>query len=163
MGKNMDEDRPNTGVTPIPSRSGLIYLTPSLYGTLLLVVYFVLAILTILFPSEPIKCSKEAVCQLRPCFMDDSYGIDVMVRHVSIDSSHFNFLSFLFSLVFSNFQSRYFEFDTVGCIKSKVREFSFRYCPPRRRTTLLCVFIFGYSCSSRGILKSECNNIFRIR
>ncbi len=59
---------PNTGLTPIPSRSGLIYLTPSLYGTLLLV-YFVLAILTILLPSEPIKCSKEAVCQLRPCFM----------------------------------------------------------------------------------------------
>ena len=59
---------PNMGLTPIPSRSGLIYLTPSLYGTLLLV-YFVLAILTILSPSEPIKCSKEAVCQLRPCFM----------------------------------------------------------------------------------------------
>jgi hypothetical protein len=59
---------PNTGLTPIPSRSGLIYLTPSLYGTLRLV-YLVLAILTILFPSEPIKCSKEAVCQLRPCFM----------------------------------------------------------------------------------------------
>ena len=59
---------PNTGLTPIPSRSGLIYLTPSLYGTLLLV-NFVLAILTILSPSEPIKCSKEAVCQLRPCFM----------------------------------------------------------------------------------------------
>ena len=56
------------GLTPIPSRSGLIYLTPSLYGTLLLV-NFVLAILTILSPSEPIKCSKEAVCQLRPCFM----------------------------------------------------------------------------------------------
>ena len=56
---------PNMGLTPIPSRSGLIYLTPSLYGTLLLV-YFVLAILTILSPSEPIKCSKEAVCQLRP-------------------------------------------------------------------------------------------------
>ena len=52
----------------IPSRLGLIHLTLSLYGTLLLV-YFVLAILTILFPSEPIKCSKEAVCQLRPCFM----------------------------------------------------------------------------------------------
>ena len=30
---------PNTGLTPIPSRSGLIYLTPSLYSTLLLV-YF---------------------------------------------------------------------------------------------------------------------------
>jgi len=59
---------PNTGLTPIPSRSGLIYLTPSLYGTLRLV-YLVLAILTILLPSEPIKCSKEAVCQLRPCFM----------------------------------------------------------------------------------------------
>ena len=59
---------PNMGLTPIPSRSGLIYLTPSLYGTFLLV-YFVLAILTILSPSEPIKCSKEAVCQLRPCFM----------------------------------------------------------------------------------------------
>ena len=31
----------------------------------------VLAILTILLPSEPIKCSKEAVCQLRPCFMGE--------------------------------------------------------------------------------------------
>jgi len=59
---------PNMGLTPIPSRSRLIYLTPSLYGTLL-IVNFVLAILTILSPSEPIKCSKEAVCQLRPCFM----------------------------------------------------------------------------------------------
>ena len=101
---------PNTGLTPIPSRSGLIYLTPSLYGTLLLV-YFVLAILTILFPSEPIKCSKEAVYQLRPCFMD--FYINILCMYLLL---YQNFITYNLS---TKIRNKTISYDTYFRIFSR--------------------------------------------
>ena len=66
-GKTWTRIDPNMGLTPIPFMSGLIYLTPSLYGTLL--VYYSVSNLTYLTSFVPIKCIKEVVCQLRPCYM----------------------------------------------------------------------------------------------
>ena len=127
----MDEDRPKYGSNPYPVQ----VLTPSLYGTLLLV-YFVLAILTILLPSEPIKCSKEAVCQLRPCFMvrncelhrrflkrsfsdfNRLKGLEIKINKPQFDNSSIVLFSFLFSQqlrVFINIDAR----DTT---KSKRRK-----------------------------------------
>ena len=68
MGKTWTRIDPNMGLTPIPYMSGLIYLTPSLYGTLL--VYYSVSNLTYLTSFVPIKCIKEVVCQLRPCYID---------------------------------------------------------------------------------------------
>ena len=67
MGKTWTRIDPNMGLTPIPFMSGLIYLTPSLYGALL--VYYSVSNQTYLSSHEPSKCTKEVVCQLRPCYM----------------------------------------------------------------------------------------------
>ena len=82
MGKTWTRIDPNMGLTPIPYMSGLIYLTPSLYGTLL--VYYSVSNLTYLTSFVPIKCIKEVVCQLRPCYMVLQYYSSLFYVLVSL-------------------------------------------------------------------------------
>ena len=65
----MDEDRPKYGSNPYP-----VHVRVNIFNTFTLrhistTSPFSVSNLTYPSSSEPIKCSKEGVCQLRPCFM----------------------------------------------------------------------------------------------
>ena len=67
MGKTWTRIDPKMGLTPIPFMSGLIKINT--FTLRHINSLFSVSNLTYLPSYEPIKCTKEVVCQLRPCYM----------------------------------------------------------------------------------------------